>query len=308
MSVILADEPAPTLADYGLFHDTAATEPAARVRPYDLINPLFSDHAAKTRLVFVPEGTHAEYEETDVLALPVGSVLVKSFGYNETGRIETRLLIHKPAGWVGYPYVWNEDQTEARYTPIGAKGNIEIANPAGEIIGFEYAVPNQNQCKTCHRAGDAIVPIGPKARNLGADQLANWTEAGLLAGAPQKIADVPSIANAQGTLNARARAYLDINCAHCHKADGAASNSGLWLDWTEDNPVRLGVGKHPTAAGRGAGALRLVIEPGDPEVSILAFRMASAEAGVAMPELGRRIVDEDGVNLINQWIEEFPND
>lgn len=308
LAVILAQGPAPKLADYGLFLDDAATEPAARVLGYELINPLFSDHATKTRLVFVPEGARAQYSETDVLLLPVGSVLVKSFGYAQTGRIETRLLIHKASGWVGYPYVWNEHHTEAHYAPIGAKRDVEITSPAGQVLSFQYAVPNQNQCKTCHQAGDNITPIGPKARNLGADQIALWSEVGLLSGAPQGIAEMPSIAVSQGTLDARARAYLDINCAHCHKSDGAASNSGLWLGWEEESAVKLGIGKHPTAAGRGAGALRRVIEPGQPSQSILSFRMASAEAGVAMPELGRRTVDKEGVDLINQWIEELPND
>ena len=308
MAVILGEDPAPKLADYGLFLDIGATQPVARLVPYELINPLFSDHASKTRLVFVPEGALGQYEETDVLSLPVGSVLVKSFGYVETGRIETRLLIHKSSGWVGYPYVWNEDHTEARYAPIGAKRDIEITSPAGEVLSFQYSVPNQNQCKTCHQAGDFMTPIGPKARNLGADQLAAWTEAGLLAGTPQSISQMPSIANTQNALNARARAYLDINCAHCHKSDGAASNSGLWLGWEESRFVKLGIGKHPTAAGRGAGQLDRIIEPGEPDRSILSFRMASAEAGIAMPELGRRLVDDEGVDLINQWIEELRND
>ncbi len=308
LSVILADAPAPMLADYGLFTDIAATKPAARVRAYDLINPLFSDHASKKRLVFVPEGVRAQYSQTGVLSLPVGSVLVKSFEYAETGRIETRLLIHKSAGWVGYPYVWNEDHTEARYAPIGAKRDIEITTPAGQALAFQYAVPNQNQCKTCHQSGNAITPIGPKARNLGSDQIAAWTEAGLLSGAPEAFAQIPSIAAGQASLDARARAYLDINCAHCHKSDGAASNSGLWLGWDEDELVKLGIGKHPTAAGRGAGQLNRIIAPGAPDRSILSFRMASAEAGVAMPELGRRLIDENGVTLINQWISQLPND
>jgi len=303
MAVILADRPAPLLADYGLFTDAAAMDGADGLLGYDLINPLFSDHADKTRLVFVPEGERAQYREQDVLALPVGSVLVKSFGYAETGRIETRLLIHKTDGWVGYPYVWNEDHTEARYAPIGAKRSVEIRDPAGDLLTFQYAVPNQNQCKTCHQAGDDITPIGPRARNLGEDQIARWAEAGILAGV-----SVPSIVQVEGSLDARARAYLDINCAHCHKADGAASNSGLWLGWEEDSLVKLGIGKHPTAAGRGAGQLTRVIESGSADQSILSYRMASTEAGIAMPELGRRLIDIEGVELVNQWIDALPKD
>ena len=308
MAIILADKPAATLSAYGLFSDAAAHEPVDRVIGYDLINPLFSDHAAKTRLVFVPEGETASYREQDVLALPVGSVLIKSFSYKETGRIETRLLIHKTDGWAAYPYVWNEDHSEAHYAPIGAKRDVEITAPDGEVLNFTYAVPNQNQCKTCHQAGDAITPIGPEARNLGASQIEAWTSAGILSGAPMSFASVPSIALGQGTTASRARAYLDINCAHCHKADGAASNSGLWLTWEEDSSVKLGIGKHPTAAGRGAGQLTRVIDAGLSGESILSFRMASDQPGVAMPELGRRIIDKEGVELINQWIDELPND
>ena len=108
--------------------------------------------------------------------------------------------------------------------------------------------------------------------------------------------------NAALPLEARARGYLDINCGHCHKPDGSASNSGLWLTLEETSPVRLGLKKHPTAAGRGSGNRRYVVDPGHPEESILAFRMASTEPGIAMPELGRTLPDPVGIDLINQWI------
>ncbi|MEL7103812.1 MAG: hypothetical protein AAGL97_14765, partial [Pseudomonadota bacterium] len=90
--------------------------------------------------------------------------------------------------------------------------------------------------------------------------------------------------------------------AHCHKATGSASNSGLWLDWEIEDAVTWGVGKHPTAAGRGAGDALVVIKPGDPAASILSFRMASDEPGIAMPELGRALVHDEGVALIEAWI------
>lgn len=307
MAVILADRPAATLAEYGLFRDAGASEPAPGVHAYDLINPLFSDHAAKDRFVFTA-GKPASYEEEGVFSFPVGSVLVKSFSYPETGLIETRLLIRKLAGWVAYPYVWNADHSEARYAPVGAKRTVETLDPAGTPLTIAYSVPNQNQCKTCHKIGDEIMPIGPKARNLdhdrpdGTGQIAFWTSVGLLDGAPEDIAAVPALALMQGDTASRARAYLDINCAHCHREGGSASNSGLWLDWSEDDPVRLGLGKHPTAAGRGSGNLRLVVAPGDPDASILVHRMASNEPGIAMPELSRTLVDQDGLTHVRAWI------
>lgn len=308
MDVILADKPAQTLAAYGLFTDGRARVPASGVVAYDLINPLFSDHADKARLVFLPEGSAASWRDEDVFAFPVGTVLIKSFSFEGAGRIETRLLIRKSAGWKAYPYVWNAARTEATYRPVGAKFEIEIALPDGSPAQILYAVPNQNQCKTCHQASDAILPIGPKGRNLGTDQVAHWQEAGRLTGAPTAFENVPSIALDEGDIAARARAYLDINCAHCHKSDGAASNSGLWLSFEEDSLVKLGVDKHPTAAGRGSGSLTRVIEPGEPDRSILVFRMETSDPGIVMPELGRSLQDLDGVELVKAWIAEMDKD
>lgn len=302
IETILADEPAPILSAYGLFSDAGARVPAKGVVGYDLINPLFSDHAVKDRFVFIPAGQTAKWTSEEAFGFPVGSVLVKSFSYPETGKIETRLLIHKRQGWRGYPYVWNDDRSEAVYRPIGAKTELETRDKDGALIKINYAVPNQNQCKTCHQAGDEVVPIGPKARNLGRQQVENWVKIAVLSEHPSDFDVVPSISAEEGDLETRARAYLDINCAHCHKSDGAASNSGLWLGWDENSLVKLGIGKHPTAAGRGAGQFTRIIEPGSPDTSILAYRMASTEAGVAMPELGRALIDEEGVELVTQWI------
>ena len=311
MGVILADDPAPSLSDYGLFADMASAAPAPGVLPYDLINPLFTDHAAKHRFVFVPGGQTAAYRETDVFDFPVGSVLVKMFAFApdmrapEDGqwRVETRLLIHKAGGWVAYPYIWNAAQTEAVYSPAGQRIGIETISPDGTPLQLRYAVPNQNQCKTCHQAGKDIAPIGPKARHLAHDgQLARWEAAGILSGLPEDVTGEPSAFDPSAPLDLRARAWLDVNCAHCHKADGSASNSGLWLASTETGAARIGILKHPVAAGRGSGGLKQVIVPGDPDASILLYRMASTEPGVAMPELGRSVTDPASLALIQEWI------
>ncbi len=316
MDVILSETPATSLAAYGLFEDAGADHPSTGVIAYDLINPLFTDHAAKYRFVFVPEGQSAQYRTRDAFAFPVGSVLVKTFAYApdmrrpETAawKLETRLLIHKQKGWVALPYVWNAEQTEAVYTPIGAKRPVETISPDGVQLSFTYAVPNANQCKTCHQSGHDIKPIGPKARNLnhalpdGSGQLENWAAGNILNALPEDMPGVPLVSDETAPLADRARAYLDINCAHCHKPDGSASNSGLWLEWNETVPIRLGINKHPTAAGRGSGDLIYIIRPGAPEASILAHRLASTEAGIAMPELGRSLEHDEGSALISQWI------
>ena len=312
--MILAPDPAGKLSDYGLFADMAAAQPAPGVVPYDLVNPLFSDHAQKHRFVFVPAGAAADYDASDVFDFPVGTVLIKTFAFApdmrtpEAGayRIETRLLIHKATGWAAFAYIWNEAGTEAEYAPIGGRRAIETISPSGTALTISYSVPNQNQCKTCHQAGDALSPIGPKARNLNRDgQLEDWVARGLLTGLGGDVPAEPAAFDVGLPVEARARAWLDVNCAHCHKPDGSASNSGLFLSSTETDPSKLGISKRPVAAGRGAGSLFQVIVPGAPDRSILAYRMASVEPGVAMPELGRSVPDPEGLALVREWIAEM---
>nr|WP_321439621.1 SO2930 family diheme c-type cytochrome [uncultured Hyphomonas sp.] len=316
LETILADKPASVLSDYGFFTDAGADHPAKRVKSYDLINPLFSDDADKHRFIYVPPGETAKADGAGLPEFPVGTALIKTFAFApdlrdpEAGnfKVETRVIIRKADGWAAFPYVWNEAGTQATYAPVGARRTIETISPQGKPLEIHYEVPNKNQCKTCHQSGDVVEPIGPKLRNLdhpgpaGVDQLSDWVAAGILDGVPLGLKTAPDAMDVSLPLDARARGYLDINCGHCHNPGGSASNSGLWLMLEETSPTRLGLKKHPTAAGRGSGDRRYVIDPGHPEESILAFRMASTEPGIAMPELGRTLPDPVGIDLINQWI------
>jgi uncharacterized repeat protein (TIGR03806 family) len=325
LDALLADKPAPTLADYRLFTDDAARHPNAGLTPYGLNTPLFSDYAEKHRFLYLPPGAKARYRAAGALDLPVGATLVKTFAYPADFRrpddrvryLETRLLIHKRQGWVALAYVWNEDQTRAVLKRAGARIDVAFTDAQGLARTVDYAVPNQNQCKECHQLDKRLVPIGPKARNLngpypyadGAEnQLAHWTRLGLLTGAPTPAA-APRAArwdDPAEPLEARARAYLDANCAHCHNPRAAASNSGLSLTLEETRAPALGIGKHPVAAGRGSGDLSVGIDPGRPDASILVYRMASTEPGVMMPELGRSLTHEEGLALIRAWIAGMP--
>ncbi len=63
--------------------------------------------------------------------------------------------------------------------------------------------------------------------------------------------------------------------------------------------------KPPVAAGRGAGNLNHTIVPGHPEKSIMVYRMESSDPGIMMPELGRKLIHKEGVELVKQWIKEM---
>ena len=64
-------------------------------------------------------------------------------------------------------------------------------------------------------------------------------------------------------LDAKARSYLDINCAHCHIEGGSADTSGLYLDYTENRKINLGIFKKPVATGRASNNLSYSIVPGN---------------------------------------------
>ena len=299
--VIAGDALPKSLREFGFFRDPAAQVPAAGVAPYRLNMPLFSDGAEKLRFVYLPEGADVGIGEQGLLQFPVGSALIKTFAFGEGADrrlIETRVLLHRADGWLALPYVWDEEQYDATLALAGKR--VPVTTPAGEQIS--YRVPNKNQCKECHGLQGAVTPIGPKTRNLSAE----WLQA-FLGTVPEGSDTMPRWEDRESAaIEAAARAYLDVNCAHCHRPGSTASNSGLDLRWEIDDRHALGIDKRPVAAGRGSGGLMFDIVPGDPEASILAYRMASAEPGVAMPELGKATVHEEGVALVERWIEGMP--
>ncbi|MGD9980918.1 MAG: SO2930 family diheme c-type cytochrome [Hyphomonadaceae bacterium] len=319
--MVMAEQPPALLSAFRFFSDAGARQPNPGVTPYDLNTALYSDGALKYRYVYIPRGQRAHYHDEGVFEFPVGAVLIKTFAFADDMRrptenvrfLETRLLIHRAEGWFAYPYVWNEAQTEARLSPVGANVPVSFVDEQGAETSLDWPVPNRNQCKGCHDLAGEIQPIGPSARNLNRDfeygtgaanQLSHWLGANLLNALPASAAPhVPSAYDADAaSLEARARAYLDVNCAHCHNPQGPAHTSGLDLRWSQSDPAQWGVLKRPVAAGRGSAGFEFSIEPGHPERSILLHRMRSTDPGVMMPELGRQLVDQRAVALIEEWI------
>jgi len=321
-------EPLEKLSDYNFFTGNIKDlNPSDRVLPYDLISPLFSDYSKKARFVWMPDGTVSEYNTEHVLDFPKGAILIKNFYYNHDERdldkgrriIETRLLINRGEEWDAYGYTWNEDQTDAYYDVVGDIKDVNWINADGKAMHVDYIIPNKNQCKGCHAYDNKLLPIGPKVRNLNKEysyadgelnQLAMWTAMGYLKGY-QTDATHPQVAvwdDANANLHERSLAYLDINCGHCHNPKGAANTSGLTLMADSDIGIKLGVYKATVSAGAGTGGHTYSIVPGSPETSIMVYRMNSLNPGAMMPELGRRSIHTEGVELIAQWIQEMDYD
>jgi len=325
-----------TLAEWGVVNvSNRRLNLGEKVIAYDLNTPLFSDYAHKFRTIWVPKGTTAHYSETDTFDFPVGTIISKTFYYPADGKavlksdegdpvqsltnirlLETRILVRREKGWDALPYVWNEAQTEARLKRVGAILPLTLSTH-GEQTPFNYLVPNQNQCAGCHAFNNTtreLLPIGPKARHLNRrypgeakNQLAVWTEAGFLSGVPESET-VPKAADwldMNQTVNGRARAYLDINCAHCHNTKGPADTSGLHYEPATEMGPHLGRCKTPVAAGGGTGDRPFDLVPGAPDQSIMLYRMETLDPGEMMPELGRALKHEEGVALLKDWIAEM---
>ena len=314
---VLGDGPMCTyLSSYRVFTDIAAQVPAAGLVAYDLNTPLFSDYTEKLRWIWVPPGQTIQWSDVDTLDLPVGSLIVKTFGYLHDRRapaagrdlIETRILAHRATGWEGASYVHDAATGDAVITSGAKTVQASWIHDDGTTRTNAYVVPSKNQCMNCHNEhDDTMTPIGPKARHLNrGGQLEDPIARGLLAGAPADSTTWPRSPvfddDTTGTVDQRARAYLDITCAHCHNPTGAARTSGLDLSIGQTDPFQLGVCKPPVAAGQGSGGREWGIVPGMPDASILIYRMESTEADVKMPELSRNLVHTEGVALIRDWI------
>jgi uncharacterized repeat protein (TIGR03806 family) len=316
------EAPFAKLSDYCLLAlEGGAITPLAGL-VYELNTPLYSDGATKLRTVWIPGDQHAVFDAEGPMIFPEGTILTKSFGFAADRRrpteavtwIETRVLIRTATTWHAFTYVWNAEQTDAKISYAGGARHLAFIDTDGAMKSSNYLVPNKNQCAQCHRSGEMLA-LGPTARNLNRtraypegreNQLLHWARIGILSGAPSDPRTVPALPAyddaTTGSTTARARAYLEVNCSHCHNPLGSARTTGLYLGGAELDPLRLGLCKSPVAAGEATGGFSYDVVPGDPDRSIMIFRMRATSPGAAMPLIGRSLVHQAGVALIADWI------
>ena len=135
--------------------------PAADLIPYELNTALYSDETSKQRWIRLPDGGQIKWEDEAVLRFPVGTVIAKTFSYppgeeteDRSGSreqlLETRIQVHKPSGWYGFSYIWNDQQTDAVLSLGGGEKQISWVDESGERRSNLYQIPNANQCLSCH--------------------------------------------------------------------------------------------------------------------------------------------------------------
>lgn len=324
------------LSEWNLFDwNNEVLKPSSETLVYRPKNPLFTDYAHKLRTLWIPSGKSAQLRDDEII-YPVGSVLSKTFYYptNSQGQmlkvtdraesvvelanntlIETRLFVKRTDGWEAFPYVWNDEQNEAFLRVAGSSKSIELIDERGSTE-FTYFIPNENQCSGCHvteHPKGEMHPLGAIASQLDTkiekkvsktyiQELLNrnWLDKAPVAQSTISWTDTSA------SITERATAYLNMHCGHCHNPNGAADTSALLLDGSHDLPVNMGVCKTPIAAGGGAGDRLYSIVPSAPEESIMLYRMLSDKPDEMMPELGRSLVHEEGIEIIRKWIAEMP--
>lgn len=286
------------LSDYGMFQKGSVDQPAAGFHRYSLSTQLFTDYAEKLRLLHLPPGMTLSFDESGNPVFPDSSILVKTFFYYLDKRnpaagkqlVETRLLVKVQGQWNVGTYKWNESQTDAFLLDGGTDETVSWVNEYGVRKSIRYHIPAREECSSCHRSGRSIIPIGPKARNLNIsladhpsheNQLVHFWQKGLLTlKADDLLAPLPDWQNPSHTVEQRARAYLDVNCAHCHSARGFAQNTRLFLDY--------GL---PFANTRIQARKDHILH-----------RMQAADPNIRMPKLGITVPDSAGLALISTYI------
>jgi uncharacterized repeat protein (TIGR03806 family) len=318
------------LDEWHLFADPAAQTPAEGVIPYDVIAPLFSDYTTKYRFLYVPPGKKIGYHDTDRWDLPEGAILIKTFAYPidarapEKGRrlLETRLFVREPDGFVPHTYEWDEAQTKAVRKVAGDTIEASWIDEKGMTRHNSYEVPNTNVCLECHGKVGLTGSLGSRTRQWNREhdygkglenQIDHLAALGLFDVTPPPAAVRQTVVDPFGTAPAsdRGRAYLDANCSHCHGVVGLAKGTAFWLDWDHTDPIKgnptdWGVCKVPASAGGGTCGLGFDVVPGHSELSIVPCRVGTLESKIAMPPVGHQLVHDEGVAVLNAWIDAMP--
>ncbi len=287
-----------SLSTYNIFTGKMSElNPSEGFEELALSSVLFTDFAEKQRLVKIPPGKKMIKSPDGSIQFPDGTVLTKTFFYADDERdpslgrriIETRLLIKESSTWNVATYVWNQEQTAATLELNGITTQVSWINEAGANKTISYKVPTENQCMTCHQSNGTMSHLGPTLTNLNREvekdsqqvnQISHLQRIGFME--DFDLAEVPSMVNykdGQASLSDRGRAYLAMNCAHCHNPKAWDTPAGKDLDF-----------RYNTAFGQTG-------------ISDAKDRIIRNVMDGDMPFIGTTVMDHTGVALIVEYIE-----
>jgi uncharacterized repeat protein (TIGR03806 family) len=230
---------------------------------------------------------------------------MKQFGFDGVP-VETRLLVrHDDGDWAGYSYRWRDDLSDADLLEAGDTKPLENGN--------QWAFPSREQCLTCHTVA-AGRTLGLETSQLNGEfdypgsrrsnQLATLEHIGVFAEPPGDPAAVPKYPvpseDAGASVEERARSYLHANCSHCHRPSGVEM-ANIDLRFATALADMSACNVAPLRNNLGIPDAR-IIQPGNALDSILSIRMHSVITNLRMPPIGRSVVDDDGVAIIDEWL------
>lgn len=299
------------LSDTGLFTDLKQLVPAPGVLPYDVVVPFWSDGATKRRWI-TWQGADWGFHAQNTWSLPERTVLVKQFEIamvdgdpNSIRRLETRVLVHEQAGWAGYVYRWLPDQSDALLLQNRETEELVLRDPKERTLRQQtWLYPSRTDCMQCHTTAAGIL-LGIRTPQLNrpgsnGNQVAHWNQAGMFgrdvgSGHPA----LPRLDDAAQTIAARARAWLDVNCAMCHLPNGTGRTT-LDLRWTTPDSGIGAIDVRPQLGDLGLPDAHL-IKSGVRESSVVWDRIGRRDE-YAMPRLGSSVIDAAGRQLVGEWI------
>lgn len=307
----------PTLAATGLYADFAARTLADGVIAFSPQYPLWTDGATKQRWIALPPGSSIDASDPDHWRFPPGTRLWKEFAFERP--IETRYLeLGADGAWRFASYQWAADGSAAPLAPeCGVRGAATTPD------GARFDLPSRLDCAACHRGGaDAVLgfgalqlsgdrdPLAPHGEPLpeGALDLAELVRRGLVRGLPERLLATPPRIAAATPRERAVLGYLHGNCAACHNASGPLASLGLDLAASLREDATASGARPALATTVGVKSrfalpdASLRIEPGAPEKSVLARRLASRHAVQQMPPLGTHVVDSHASQRIAEWI------
>ncbi len=301
------------LSETGLFTDLAANRPAPELYPYTINHPGWHDGARSEHWIALPADGRMHGGDNGWWAVDDGAVLVQTLALdtaNGPRRVETRVLLKRENDWAGYTYVWNAAQTDAELAPAnGLRTSLSL--PDGSR---SWLVPSRSDCLVCHsRAANFSLSLSmrqlnrPLASDPATNQLTWLAEVGLTDAPKSDRPPVdfstkprfPELGDARAPLEARVRAYLAVNCSHCHVHEGGGNSAMDLAAGTSLAGTRL-IDQIPQH-----GTLNLkngrIVAPGAPARSVLVTRTALRIPG-QMPPLGTIRPDVEATKLFTQWI------
>ncbi len=310
------------LSQTGVFSDLKTMTPASFLIPYDVNTPLWSDGAAKSRWIALPDHSQIHFSNTREWKFPDGTVFVKTFSLPVDDanpkilrRLETRLLVRDTNGAVyGASYKWRPDDSDADVVNAGITEPIQIKTTTGARIQ-NWFFPGKQDCLTCHtpQSGGVLgvntrqlnrhftYPNGVTDNQLRALNHIHVFDAVLHEEQISQMDQLVAITNTDAPLDLRARSYLDANCAQCHRPGGV----GAFFDTRFDTPLgQQGLINGPVANPLGISGAKIIV-PDDPSKSVL-FHRINELGDSQMPPLARNVIDTNAVATIDAWIRSLP--